>query len=223
MNEKYVFERKRLCRKCNVDLPLTTEHFTPRKTDKSGFNLYCKECINKEKREKRLEKRKISNKGGTVLDGSGRKCTICKNIYPETNDYFGKHKLNIKGLDSYCKECRRNRNLNNFYKAQDKWKETHKKTALLKKENIISIKENSDGCCKCKEKRHYLLDFHHLDPNTKLFQIGQGESKGWNKILEEIKKCILLCSNCHREFHYLEKTQDITFKEYLKDFKSQNS
>jgi hypothetical protein len=48
----------RFCRKCNQDLPKTLEYFTPRKTDKEGFSLYCKECINSKKREKRQEKRK---------------------------------------------------------------------------------------------------------------------------------------------------------------------
>jgi predicted HNH restriction endonuclease len=34
---------------------------------------------------------------------------------------------------------------------------------------------------------------------------------------EELKKCIPICSNCHREFHYLEKQNNITIKEYLKN------
>lgn len=33
--------------------------------------------------------------------------------------------------------------------------------------------------------------------------------------LNEIQKCILLCSNCHREFHYFEKENGITIEEYL--------
>jgi hypothetical protein len=47
----------RFCKKCERDLPKTIEYFSPRKTDKEGFNLYCKECINREKREKRKIKR----------------------------------------------------------------------------------------------------------------------------------------------------------------------
>jgi len=34
-------------------------------------------------------------------------------------------------------------------------------------------------------------------------------------VLKEIEKCILLCSNCHREFHYFEKVNKITIQEYL--------
>ena len=48
----------RFCKKCQTNLPKTIEYFTPRKTDKEGFNLYCKNCINKEKKGKRSELRK---------------------------------------------------------------------------------------------------------------------------------------------------------------------
>jgi predicted HNH restriction endonuclease len=36
------------------------------------------------------------------------------------------------------------------------------------------------------------------------------------EVLEaELKKCICLCSNCHREFHHFAKTKGITLEEYL--------
>lgn len=210
-----MFINKRLCRKCNIDYPLNIEYFSPRKTDKGGFNLYCKECLNKEKREKRLNKRKLSDKGGFIPGVEGKRCTICKKNYPSTLDYFGKHKGNKSGIDSFCKECRRNRNLTNFYKASDKWKTTHKKTRDIKQQKIKELKEYSKGCLKCNEKRYYLLDFHHIDPNDKLFQIAQGSSKGWEKVQKEIDKCILLCKNCHSEFHHFERESNITLQEYL--------
>jgi 5-methylcytosine-specific restriction endonuclease McrA len=44
------------------------------------------------------------------------------------------------------------------------------------------------------------LDFHHLDPSTKTFGIGSGgHSRSWQRVLEELEKCILVCANCHRE------------------------
>jgi hypothetical protein len=44
------------------------------------------------------------------------------------------------------------------------------------------------------------LQFHHLDPSTKLFTIGKDlGSKSWEKMKAELDKCILLCSNCHAE------------------------
>lgn len=47
------------------------------------------------------------------------------------------------------------------------------------------------------------LDFHHIDESTKNFSIANGYriSKKKDEILKEIKKCVLLCSNCHHEVH----------------------
>ena len=46
------------------------------------------------------------------------------------------------------------------------------------------------------------LEFHHLDPSTKEFGIStEGIPRSWEKIEAELKKCVLLCANCHREVH----------------------
>ncbi len=46
------------------------------------------------------------------------------------------------------------------------------------------------------------LEFHHLDPMKKDFGISaKGYSRSWEKVKAEIEKCVLLCANCHREFH----------------------
>lgn len=50
------------------------------------------------------------------------------------------------------------------------------------------------------------LDFHHLDPSQKDFSISDRDIKlDWEKIKEELDKCILICANCHRELHAQEK------------------
>jgi hypothetical protein len=43
------------------------------------------------------------------------------------------------------------------------------------------------------------LEFHHRDPATKSFGLGQGCNASLKRCLEEAKKCDLLCANCHRE------------------------
>jgi hypothetical protein len=44
------------------------------------------------------------------------------------------------------------------------------------------------------------LDFHHLDPSEKEFGIGdKGYTRSWEKVKDELDKCILVCANCHRE------------------------
>jgi 5-methylcytosine-specific restriction endonuclease McrA len=43
------------------------------------------------------------------------------------------------------------------------------------------------------------LDFHHVDPATKSFGIGNGHSRSWDRVKEELAKCVSVCANCHGE------------------------
>lgn len=45
------------------------------------------------------------------------------------------------------------------------------------------------------------LEFHHINPDEKEFMVTGSTVHNWNKVLEESKKCALLCANCHREYH----------------------
>ena len=46
------------------------------------------------------------------------------------------------------------------------------------------------------------LDIHHRDPDKKDFAISaKGYTRSWEKVLNELRKCILICANCHREVH----------------------
>jgi len=46
------------------------------------------------------------------------------------------------------------------------------------------------------------LDFHHLNEEDKEFDLStKGLTRSWERIKKEIKKCILVCANCHREIH----------------------
>ena len=59
------------------------------------------------------------------------------------------------------------------------------------------------GCYICGYKKcARALDFHHLDPSTKIDHVSNIIGHyGLEKVKQEIRKCIILCSNCHREFH----------------------
>lgn len=45
------------------------------------------------------------------------------------------------------------------------------------------------------------IDFHHLDPNEKDFNIGNRRSVNVETLRAEINKCIVLCKRCHCELH----------------------
>jgi len=56
-------------------------------------------------------------------------------------------------------------------------------------------------CGKCGyDKCLNALEFHHLDPSQKDFNIRKSIRR-WDVIVAEAKKCVCLCSNCHEEFH----------------------
>ena len=55
-------------------------------------------------------------------------------------------------------------------------------------------------CETCGESDPAVLDFAHIDPSTKKANVSELITKGYPKktILEEVAKCKVLCSNCHR-------------------------
>jgi hypothetical protein len=43
------------------------------------------------------------------------------------------------------------------------------------------------------------LQFHHVDPATKRFNIAGGHCRSWKSLAAEVQKCALLCATCHIE------------------------
>ena len=61
------------------------------------------------------------------------------------------------------------------------------------------------------DRCHRNLHFHHVDPAEKDFALGQSQTAGWDRIVAEMRKCVMLCSICHGEVHdgVLELPDDI--------------
>lgn len=45
------------------------------------------------------------------------------------------------------------------------------------------------------------LEFHHVTNKERDAKISYIYNRGWNRIIKEAEKTILVCSNCHREIH----------------------
>ncbi len=57
-------------------------------------------------------------------------------------------------------------------------------------------------CVVCGESEACCLDFHHKDPNTKDAEVSRmARTHGVYKLQQELLKCVVLCSNCHRKVH----------------------
>lgn len=72
-----------------------------------------------------------------------------------------------------------------------------------KKIRQMAIEYKGGRCERCGYFRCIdALEFHHADSSEKEFSISErGYTRSWDKVKEELDKCVLLCANCHREFH----------------------
>jgi hypothetical protein len=100
------------------------------------------------------------------------------------------------------------------------WKKIDRYSKKIKAINFLG------GECECcGENNFFKLEFHHLDSEKKEFNINELKSGRWSIIELEIKKCILVCRNCHTEIHYndvIENRSNInkkTFLEFKNEFK----
>ena len=68
---------------------------------------------------------------------------------------------------------------------------------------LRAIQYKGGKCSNCGYNRCIAaLDFYHLDPTQKEFGISMdGITRSWIRIQSELDKCVLVCSNCHREIH----------------------
>jgi len=83
-----------------------------------------------------------------------------------------------------------------------------------RKDKLIEYFGNK--CCDCGGTFHKCAyDFHHVNPLEKKFEIAPALDRNWNTIMEEINKCIMLCSNCHRVRHYIEDRGNTDFNSTL--------
>ena len=91
------------------------------------------------------------------------------------------------------------------------------------KERIVQAFGGKCGICgysRCQDA----LDLHHLDPIQKDFSFGKirANPKAWEKIVNELRKCVLICCICHRECHAGMQTipsDIIRFNEEFSDYK----
>lgn len=97
------------------------------------------------------------------------------------------------------------------------WYERNKKKAIAKtldrkrmmQQWFAKLKSELE-CKRCEEDHPACIVFHHRDPSKKEIDLGNVVRCGWSKkrILEEIKKCTVLCQNCHLKLHYRKRKRE---------------
>lgn len=98
-------------------------------------------------------------------------------------------------------------------------KEKHRlKQQERRKEIRVLIESLKGPCIVCGETDKCCIDFHHINPEDKDFEIGDVGTRKWGnkRIIEEVKKCVSICSNHHRQLHYYNLTIQELIERYNK-------
>jgi hypothetical protein len=131
-----------------------------------------------------------------------KKCTICKELKAEFE--FNKKPSNKDGLQTKCRLCSSSLAKSRYYANAEAERDRVQKR---KDELTERFQEYKTGLkCqnpKCHESDPCCLEFHHLNPNTKDFDLASAARQGysWDRLMKEVDKCAVLCSNCHRKLH----------------------
>ncbi|MDC3368045.1 HNH endonuclease [bacterium] len=92
-------------------------------------------------------------------------------------------------------------------KKDERRARSKKKTSDTNRLFINRVKRRY-GCQICGYKKSLsALEFHHLHSKKRVISRMSGYSRSTLK--DEIKKCILVCSNCHSEIHDKEKKRGL--------------
>ena len=186
-----------ICRVCKNEL--SEDCFFPSSIKKSDF--ICKECS-----KKRSMKYKTEHPEQVKAVAKRTRDKHKEEIKQRNKEYYER----TKNDPAHIKARRAS-----YEKGKNKWHENDRLRRRAFNEKYKS------KCAKCGEDRVYLIQFHHIDPATKLFSIGaNATSKSEAELKQEIAKCVCLCSNCHDEFHYFyganPKNPKSALDEYLR-------
>lgn len=128
-------------------------------------------------------------------------CFKCKKSLPLTTEFFSLNKAKKDGFQGYCKECTKGFN-NSYYKNNEIRRESIRRSNNTRYQRaMIYVCEylKQHPCVDCGEQDIVVLDFDHVR-GDKVDGICVMVSKGASisKIEEEITKCEVRYSNCHR-------------------------
>jgi len=102
----------------------------------------------------------------------------------------------LKGRQTYFCSVKCKNNAHQSYQSQ-------KKRGFDRKIKIIKLLGGK--CSICGYKRNIAaLTFHHKDSSMKQFKLDVRSlsNRTFSKIENELRKCVLVCHNCHAELHY---------------------
>lgn len=129
-----------------------------------------------------------------------KKCPKCGHTKLLTE--FNKNKSKSDGRQIYCRECDKARSKDSYdngnRKQQIRARDRRNKEA---NHELVKRYKRFCGCTKCDEREVAVMDLHHLDPSIKEANPSEMYKHSRAKLKAEIRKCVVLCANCHRKVH----------------------
>mgnify|MGYP001572676222 CR=1 FL=1 len=113
---------------------------------------------------------------------------------------FGTSKSRPSGLQDWCRDCVKSRAKERYDSAG--WRKTQAWNNARRLNYYDRVTEylKTHPCVDCGEADPVVLEFDHRDPDKKKSDISKMMGKvSWKKIEKEIRKCDVVCSNCHRK------------------------
>lgn len=129
-------------------------------------------------------------------------CKTCK-IDKDLSEFSIRYK--DKGIyNKECKACKSEYNKIHYIRNKQKYLKKQKVNNKKYRIDFLNFKKTLK-CSKCGDDRYYVLDFHHRDRSKKDFNVSRMGDRSLKRIMIEVNKCDILCANCHRELHHLER------------------
>lgn len=126
-------------------------------------------------------------------------CKKCLKVKEAINFSLGRGK---RGYHVWCKSCVKEYDTKRYQKSKYKILQQNKEYRQKTRAWYISYKKTLK-CEKCGDTRWYVLTFNHK--GDKLFDVSNYRHfHSLVKLKEEIKKCEVLCANCHLELHHFQ-------------------
>lgn len=106
-----------------------------------------------------------------------------------------------QGVTGTCRDCSRER-INNWY-SQTRRKRQDSANSRNRSKKQMAVDYFGGKCMDCGNTYpNCVFQFHHLDPNEKDFNPSYAMAGGEERMWAELKKCVMLCANCHLIRHH---------------------
>ena len=128
-----------------------------------------------------------------------KKCCICKQDLDES--CFKSNSSKKDKLQGQCIECQKQYRRQHYLDNKQKYIDKASKRSKKVREEWQKFKSTLK-CSRCEENHPACLQFHHTDDNKEECVSRLIGIASLKKAIEEIKKCIVLCANCHFKEHY---------------------